>query len=73
MTITWGQYYNGYDDMIIEKATYNIIKIREKILELNKKLENETEVCKIAQIKELIDRLEMSKKCIIYYYGLYIN
>ena len=41
MTITWGQYYNGYDDMIIEKATFNIIKIREKILELNKKLENE--------------------------------
>ena len=32
-----------------------------------------TEVCKIAQIKELIDRLEMSKKCIIYYYGLDIN
>ena len=73
MTITWGQYYNGFDDMIIEKATYNIIKIREKILELHKKLENEKEVCKISQIKELIDRLEMSKKCIIFYYGLDIN
>ena len=73
MAITWGQYYNGFSIDTIDKATYNVIKIKEKILELNKKLETEKEVGKIAQTKELIDRLEMSKECIIYYYGLEIN
>jgi hypothetical protein len=73
MAITWAQYYYDFSIDTIDKATYNVIKIKEKILELNKKLETEKEVGKIAQTKELIDRLEMSKECIIYYYGLEIN
>ena len=73
MAITWGQYCNGFSIDTIDKASYNVIKIKEKILELHKKLETEKEVGKIAQTKELIDRVEMSKECIIYYYGLVIN
>ena len=73
MAITWGQYYNGFSIDTIDKATYNVIKIKEEILELHKKLETENEVDKIAKIGELMGRLEMSKECIKYYYGLEIN
>jgi hypothetical protein len=31
MTITWGQYYNGFTEEDIDKAKYNVIKITEKI------------------------------------------
>ncbi len=73
MAITWGQYYNGFSIDTIDKATYNVIKIKEEILELHKKLETENEVGKIAKIGELMSRLDMSKECIKYYYGLEIN
>ena len=71
MTLTWGQYcYFSVEE--IDQATYNVIKIKDKILELYKKLET-TEEDKKVNIKDLIERLEMSKKCIKYYYGLGIN
>ena len=73
MAITWGQYYNGFSIDTIDKATYNIIKLKEKIAELHKKLETEKEVGKIAQIGELMGRLEMSMNCIKYYYGIELN
>jgi hypothetical protein len=73
MVITWGQYYNGFTDDIIEKATNNVIKIKEKLSELHKKLETEKEIDKIKYIGDLMDRLDMSKKSIIYYYGLDTN
>ena len=37
MTISWGQWYNGFSVENIDQATYNVIKIKDKILELNKK------------------------------------
>jgi len=75
MTISWGQYYNGYNIEQIDKATSNVLKITNKIIELNKKLENckEEESSKRISIIDNIERLEMSKTCIIYYYGLDIQ
>ena len=75
MTLSWGQYYNGYSIEEIDKATYNVLKITNKIIELNKKLKNckEEESSKKISIIDNIERLEMSKTCIIYYYGLIIQ
>ena len=72
MTISWSQYLNGYSVEQIDQATYNVIKIKDKIIELNKKLgivDNDKKIT----IKDNIERLEMSKECIKYYYGLDIK
>jgi predicted RNA-binding protein with EMAP domain len=70
MTLTWKQYcYFSVEE--IDQATYNVIKIKDKIIELNEKLKS-TDDDKKVNIKDLIERLEMSKNCIIYYYGLSI-
>jgi predicted RNA-binding protein with EMAP domain len=82
MTLSWKQYcYFSVEE--IDQATYNVIKIKEKILELNDKLKttddnkNAFEKAKakqnIVNINDCIERLEMSKECIKYYYGLVIN
>lgn len=71
MSLTWGQYYNGFTIEEIEKATGNVNAIKNKIVELNEKLLIKDENKEI--INDVIDRLKMSKKCIIYYYGLDIN
>ena len=63
-------YYFSIED--IDNATYNVIKIKEKILQLNDKLTNTTDDKK-KNIQENIDRLIMSKDCIKYYYNLDIN
>jgi len=70
MTLTWKQYcYFSVEE--IDQATYNVIKIKDKILELNEKLKT-TDDDKKVNLTDLIERLEMSKNCIIYYYGLTI-
>jgi len=70
MTLTWKQYcYFSVEE--IDQATYNVIKIKDKILELNEKLKT-TDDDKKVNLTDLIERLEMSKNCIIYYYGLSI-
>lgn len=63
-------YYFSTED--IDKATYNVIKIKEKILQLNDKLKVITDDKK-KNIQDNIDRLIMSKECIKYYYNLDIN
>ena len=63
-------YYFSVED--IDNATYNVIKIKEKILQLHEKLTNATDDKK-KSIQENIDRLNMSKECIKYYYDLDIN
>ena len=63
-------YYFSIED--IDNATYNVIKIKEKILQLNDKLTNTTDDKK-KNIQENIDRLIMSKDCIKYYYNLDIK
>tara|TARA_R110002020_G_scaffold88293_2_gene216979 strand:+ start:131 stop:358 length:228 start_codon:yes stop_codon:yes gene_type:complete len=74
MPISYSQWYNGYTQDIIDKASYNVIKIKEKILMLNQKLETRnTNKSEIDEINDRIDRLDMSKECIKYYYGLDIN
>ena len=74
MPISYSQWYNGYTQDIIDKASYNVIKIKEKILMLNQKLETRnTNKTEIDEINDRIDRLDMSKECIKYYYGLDIN
>jgi hypothetical protein len=71
MTLSWKQYcYFSVEE--IDQATYNVIKIKDKILELHKKLETVEEEKKV-NIKDCMERLEMSKECIKYYYGLEIN
>lgn len=66
MTITWKQYYNGFTEKDIDKAKYNVIKITEKMIELHNKINEENK----HKIKEVIDRLQMSRECIEYYYCL---
>jgi D-hexose-6-phosphate mutarotase len=63
-------FYFSVED--IDKATYNVIKIKDKIIELHNKLENVEEDKKV-NINDTIDRLEMSKECIKNYYNLDIN
>ena len=71
MTLSWGQYCNGFTIEEIDKATKNVLLLKEKIIQLNEKcLLNDTNKDKI---NDLIERLEMSKNCIKYYYGLSIN
>lgn len=73
-TLTWGQYFN-FTEKEIMNATENVIIIKNKILQLHEKLEklkdfknpNEEEKKKL---KSQMDRLEMSKECIKYYYKL---
>ena len=64
-------YYFSVED--IDNATCNVIKIKEKILQLNDKLINTNDDNKKKNIQENIDRLIMSKNCIQYYYNLSIN
>tara|TARA_R110001632_G_scaffold154773_1_gene272918 strand:- start:7110 stop:7328 length:219 start_codon:yes stop_codon:yes gene_type:complete len=71
MSLTWGQYFN-FTVEEIDQATYNVIKIKDKILELNEKLKT-TDTDKKININDCIERLEMSKECIKYYYGLKIQ
>jgi hypothetical protein len=71
MTLTWGQCIRGFTEEEVNKAISNVIKIKEKIIELNEKLLLKDTKKDI--INDLIDRLEMSKNCIKYYYGLDIN
>tara|TARA_Y100000004_G_C8661033_1_gene305205 strand:- start:27 stop:281 length:255 start_codon:yes stop_codon:yes gene_type:complete len=74
ITLTWGQYFN-FTEKEIMNATENVIIIKNKILQLHEKLEklkdfknpNEEEKKKL---KSQMDRLEMSKECIKYYYKL---
>tara|TARA_R100000951_G_C2614105_1_gene172172 strand:- start:901 stop:1128 length:228 start_codon:yes stop_codon:yes gene_type:complete len=74
MPISYSQWYNGYTQDIIDKASYNVIKIKEKILMLNEKLETRnTNKTEIDEINDRIERLDMSKECIKYYYGLDID
>ena len=76
ITLTWGQYFN-FTEKEIMNATENVIIIKNKILQLHEKLEklkdfkhpNEEEKKKL---KSQMDRLEMSKECIKYYYKLEI-
>lgn len=86
MSLSWFQYCN-FSEEEIENANKNVIIIKDKILQLTEKLEkikeleknkhfknpNEEE-CKLEKIKlqSNINRLEMSKECIKYYYGLTI-
>ena len=63
-------YYFSIED--IDNATYNVIKIKEKMLQLEDKLSDTTDDKK-KNIQENIDRLIMSKDCIKYYYNLDIN
>lgn len=67
-------YYQYYYFTIeeIDDATANVLKIKEKILQLHERLTNSTDDKK-KSIQENIDRLNMSKDCIKYYYGLDIN
>ncbi len=65
------QYYY-FSEEEIEKANINVIKIKEKILELYDKLEHVNDIKKI-KLNETIERLNMSKECIKHYYGLTIN
>jgi len=78
LTLTWGQYFN-FTEKEIKTATENVIVIKNKILQLHEKLEKYKKDFKEGQyedekkkIKSQIDRLEMSKECIKYYYKLEI-
>ena len=68
MSLSWNQYYYFTVDEI-ENVKLNLLKIKQDIDELNKKLETNDLDDKISIIED-IERLEMSKKCINYYYGL---
>ena len=75
---TWGQWYNGYSIEDIDEATKNVIIIKNKIVVLNEKLTKIREFTtpnekELTAVKEQLKRLEMSKECIKYYYGLEIN
>ena len=78
LTLTWGQYFN-FTEKEIKTATENVIVIKNKILQLHEKLEKYKKDFKEGQYedekkkkKSQIDRLEMSKECIKYYYKLEI-
>jgi len=76
ISLSWGQYFN-FTSEEIETATQNVIIIKNKILQLQEKLEklknpNEEDFKEKKKIKSQIDRLEMSKECIKYYYKLEI-
>tara|TARA_R100001015_G_C4635060_1_gene203320 strand:- start:6679 stop:6939 length:261 start_codon:yes stop_codon:yes gene_type:complete len=77
-TLTWGQYFNFTEKEILT-ATENVIVIKNKILQLHEKLEKYKKDFKNGEyeeekkkIKSQMDRLEMSKECIKYYYKLEI-
>ena len=78
LTLTWGQYFNFTEKEILT-ATENVIVIKNKILQLHEKLEKYKKDFKNGEyeeekkkIKSQMDRLEMSKECIKYYYKLEI-
>lgn len=78
LTLTWGQYFN-FTEKEIRTATENVIVIKNKILQLHEKLQKYKKDFKEGQhedekkkIQSQIDRLEMSKECIKYYYKLEI-
>ena len=86
MTLSWYQYCN-FNEEEIENANKNVIIIKDKILQLTEKIENIKELeknknfknpneeeCKLEKLKlqTHINRLEMSKECIKYYYNLSI-
>jgi hypothetical protein len=84
--LTWGQYFN-FTEKEIKTATENVIIIKNKILQLHDKLEGIKKLQKNKNFKNFnedecendkkklqsqMDRLEMSKECIKYYYKLEI-
>jgi ribosomal protein S15P/S13E len=78
LSLTWGQYFNFTEKEILT-ATENVIVIKNKILQLHEKLEKYKKDFKNGEyeeekkkIKSQMDRLEMSKECIKYYYKLEI-
>ena len=68
-------YYQLYyfSDIEIEKANNNVITISDKIKELDSKLNNKILNLNIDEINRFsmaIERLNMSKNCIKYYYNI---
>tara|TARA_R100000541_G_C1870670_1_gene80743 strand:+ start:158 stop:370 length:213 start_codon:yes stop_codon:yes gene_type:complete len=68
-------YYQLYyfSDIEIEKANNNVITISDKIKELDSKLNNKILNLSIDEINRFsmaIERLNMSKNCIKYYYNI---
>ena len=68
-------YYQLYyfSDIEIEKANNNVIIISDKIKELDSKLNNKILNLSIDEINRFsmaIERLNMSKNCIKYYYNI---
>lgn len=69
--LSWGQYWSFTEEEIM-KATENVITIKSKILQLHDKLKKVVPLDEEIKIKinNQIDRLQMSKECIKYYYKL---
>ena len=72
--LNWGQYWN-FTEEEVKTATENIIIIKSKILQLHEKIDKANDFNKPDEeikkkIREQINRLEMSKECIKYYYKL---
>lgn len=68
-------YYQSYyfTEEEIEKVNNNLIIIQDKIKQLDKKLNDKSKSLsniEIDRITKSIDRLNMSKKCIKYYYNI---
>ena len=68
-------YYQLYyfSDLEIEKANNNLIIISDKIKQLDSKLNNKNLNLTVAEINRMsmaIERLNMSKNCIKYYYNI---
>ena len=75
--LNWGQYWN-FTEEEVKTATENVIVIKNKILQLHDKIDKANDFNKPdpeikKKIREQINRLEMSKECIKYYYKLDIN
>ena len=71
--LNWGQYWN-FTEEEVKTATENVIVIKSKILQLHEKIDKANDFNKPdPEIKKKINRLEMSKECIKYYYKLDIN
>jgi ribosomal protein L23 len=69
LTLTFYQYRN-FDKETIRKALGNIYNIKSRLVGLSNRLNTIQDNSQIEKIKKNIENLEMSKECIIYYYGL---